>query len=110
MPLFSNKDTVLIDETMQIGEFDISADGAYRNIKTFPLHVKQGKELFISVDSDNPVDVAISDEKGMCIKFKDSILNETIGPIPIKKKETMMMVIGIFRGDKAELRLRAWME
>jgi len=109
MPLFTNKDTVLIDEAMQIGEFDISAEGAYRNVKTFPLEVKQG-DLFISVDSDNPIDVAVSDEKGMCIKFKESITDEVIGPITIKKKATMMMVIGIFRGDKAELKLKVWMQ
>jgi len=107
MPLL-NKKTVLFDEKIIIGEFDPSADGAYRNVKTFPLQVKKGG-MFISVDSDKPIDIAVSNGDGICIKFKESILNDVIGPVNITKKETMALAVGIFRGDKAEPRIKIWM-
>lgn len=109
-PLFSKKDMILMDVSLSVGEFDPSADGAYRNVKTFPLEVMQGKELFVSVDSDAPVDIAISGGDGMCIIFRESILNGKLGPIAVRKKETMMLVIGVFRGDRAELKLKVWTE
>jgi hypothetical protein len=98
-----------MDEKLPIGEFDPAADGAYRNVKTFPLNVKEGKRLLIKVSSDAPVDMAVSNSDGICIKFKDSILDDTV-IIETAKKETLMLVIGVFRGDKAELRIKAWME
>ena len=110
MPLFAKKENVLLDVSLTLGEFDPSVDGAYRNVKTFPLDVRPGKELFVSVDSDEPVDIAISNSDGICIKFRDSILKDTVGPVGTTKKETMALVIGIFRGDKAELRIKAWTE
>jgi len=103
-----NKKTMLFEERITIGEFDPSADGAYRNVKTFPIQVKQG-EMFISVDSDKPIDIAVSNGDGICIKFKESILNDVIGPIKLTKKETMALAVGIFRGDKAEPMIRIWM-
>ncbi|MCL2142713.1 MAG: hypothetical protein FWH44_00405 [Methanomassiliicoccaceae archaeon] len=105
--MFRRKNEIL-DITITIGEFDPSADGAYRNVKTFPLNVRQGK-LFISVNSDAPVDIALSDESGTCVKFRDSILCDTIGPLEIAKKGTMTLVIGVFRGDRAETGIRVWM-
>ena len=110
MALFGNKGTILLDTALSLGEFDPSADGAYRNVKSFPLNVKQNRELFVSLNSDNPVDVAVSNSDGICIKFKDSVTNDTMGPIATAKKETMALVIGIFRGDKAEVKIKAWME
>jgi len=107
LPLL-NKKTVLFDEQITIGEFDPSADGAYRNVKTFPLQVRQG-DMFISVDSDRPVDIAISNSDGICIKFREAILKDVIGPIALTRKETMALAVGIFRGEKAEPKLRAWM-
>ena len=104
----SAKKNMVFDTSISIGEFDPSVDGAYRNVKTFPLNVKKG-ELFISVNSDKPVDIAVSNSDGICIKFKESILCDTIGPIETVKKETMALIVGTFRGDKAELRIEAWM-
>ena len=102
------RNAVLMDSSISIGEFDPNADGAYDNVKTFPLNAKRGK-LFVSVESDNPVDVAVSNSDGTCIKFKKSVINDTI-VTELTKKETLALVIGIFRGDKAKLRLKAWME
>ena len=110
LPLLDKKETILLDRSLSLGEFDPYAEGAYRNVKSFPLDVKPGKELFVAVSSDNPVDVALSNSDGICIKFKDSILNDTIGPIGTVKKEKIALVLGIFRGDTAELRIKAWMQ
>jgi len=110
LALFGKKEMMLMDESLTLGEFDPTVDGAYRNVKTFPLDVRPGKRLFVSVISDNRVDVALSNGDGNCIKFKDSVTKETIGPVEISKKETMALVLGIFRGDKADLKVKAWME
>jgi hypothetical protein len=103
-----SKKKILFEEQITIGEFDPSVDGAYRNVKTFPIHAKQG-EMFISVDSDKPVDIAMSNGDGICIKFKESILNDVVGPIVITKKDTMALAVGVFRGDKAEPKIKIWM-
>ncbi|MCL2608271.1 MAG: hypothetical protein FWD92_06995 [Methanomassiliicoccaceae archaeon] len=102
------RNVILMDSSISIGEFDPDKDGAYDNVKTFPLNAKRGK-LSISVHSDNPVDVAVSDSGGTCMKFKRSVVDDTI-VLELRKKETLALVIGIFRGDKAKLRLKAWME
>ncbi|MDR0778213.1 MAG: hypothetical protein LBE48_02080 [Methanomassiliicoccaceae archaeon] len=107
--MLGKKGTVLLDDRLTLGEFDPSAEGAYRNVKSFPLQVKQGKKLFVSVNSDNPVDVALSDSDGICIKFKGSILNDTID-IETTKKGVFALILGIFRGDKAELKVKVWTE
>ena len=99
----------IFETAVSVGEFDPSVDGAYRNVKLFPMEVKRGK-LFISVNSDRPVDMALSNSDGICIKFKNSILCDTIGPIEVSKKEMMTLLVGVFRGDMAELSIRAWME
>ncbi|MCL2890661.1 MAG: hypothetical protein FWF40_02065 [Methanomassiliicoccaceae archaeon] len=103
-----SKKKILFEEQITIGEFDPSVDGAYRNVKTFPVQVRPG-EMFISVDSDKPVDIAVSNGSGICIKFKESILNDVIGPIRITEKDTAALAVGVFRGDKAEPKIRIWM-
>jgi len=109
LPLLGKK-TVLLDTSLLLGEFDPHVPGAYRNVISYPLDAKQGRNLFVAVRSNNPVDIALSDSDGICIKFKDSILNDTIGPIVIEKKGTVALVLGIFRGDTAELSVKAWTE
>jgi hypothetical protein len=108
MLLFGKKETVLLDTSLSIGEFDMSADGFYRNIKTFPLNVRKGK-LSVSVESSHPVDVALSDSSGKCIKFKDSVTNEMISA-ETSKKETVALILGVFPGTTADLKVRARME
>jgi hypothetical protein len=103
-----SKKKILFEEKITIGEFDPSADGAYRNVKTFPVQARPG-EMFISVDSDKPVDIAVSNGNGICIKFKESILNDVIGPIRITDKDTMALAVGVFRGDRAEPDIKIWM-
>jgi len=101
---------MLLNEEMTVGEFDIEADGAYRNVKSFPLAVRSGKDLFVSVDSDKPVDIALSNEAGKCIGFKENVQKDTFGPTHLKNKETIALVVGVFRGDLAKLKIEVWME
>lgn len=100
----------LIDSEMTVGEFDITVDGAYRNVKTMPLDVKGKKALFLSIVSDTPVDLAISNEDGKCIWFKDHVTEGMFGPIPLARKETLALLMGVFRGDLAKMSVKAWME
>jgi len=109
LPLLSKKE-ILLDTTLSLGEFDPHVPGAYRNVISYPLNAKQGKDLFVTVNANNPVDIALSDSDGICIKFKDSILSDTIGPIAVSKKGTVALVLGIYRGDTAELSVKAWTE
>lgn len=97
----------ILNVSFTLGEFDPSADGAYRNVKVFPISARPGK-LNISVSSDRPVDIAISDEAGICIKFRNSILCDIVSA-EITKKEVVTLFAGIFRGDKADVRIKAWM-
>jgi hypothetical protein len=101
---------ILFHEKLTIGEFDPEADGAYRNVKTFPIDVKKGKRLYVSISSDRPIDMALSNADGICIKFKDSILNDTIGPVETSEKGTLTLFLGVFRGDKAEPEVKVWAE
>ena len=101
---------ILLTEELTVGEFDPTVDGAYRNVKTFPLNVRSGKKLTVHIESDKPVDMAISNGEGKCVLFKNGALSDTIGPMPLKKKETLALVLGVFRGDLAKLKIEVWMD
>lgn len=103
--------TVLIPRTeMTVGEFDPEADGAYRNVKTMPLEVRPGRDLYIQLRADAPVDLALSDGDGRCVGFRDGMTEGTFGPLPLSRKETMALMMGVFRGDLARMTIEAWME
>lgn len=109
--LLFNKKVILVEhQTLTIGEFNIEIDGAYDNIKSFRMDVKKGKKLFVSVRSDNGVDVSIVDTKGMNQSFSEAVKEKTIGPIEITEKGTMALILGVFRGDLAHVEIEAWME
>ena len=95
---------------MTIGEFDPTVDGAYRNVITMPLEVRAGKDLYIHLESDFPVDVVLSDSTGLCIGYRYEFSSGTFGPTPLKNKETIALVLGVFRGDLAKITLEVWME
>jgi hypothetical protein len=102
--------TVLIPKTeMTVGEFDPSADGAYRNVKTLPLEVRPKRDLFVSVESNVPIDAAVSDSSGKCITFREKFTSGTISARP-EEKGTAALMIGVFRGDLAKVTIEAWME
>ena len=106
-----NKKTVLVErQELTIGEFNIEINGAYDNVKTFRLDVKKGRKLFVSVRSDNGVDVSIVDTKGMNASFSEAVKEKTIGPVEIIEKGTMALILGVYRGDLAHVEIEAWME
>ena len=106
-----NKKTVLVErQELTIGEFNIEINGAYDNVKTFRLDVKKGRKLFVSVRSDNGVDVSIVDTKGMNTSFSEAVKEKIIGPVEIIEKGTMALILGVYRGDLAHVELEAWME
>ncbi len=110
MSLFNKKTVLLEKQDFTIGEFDITVDGAYRNIVTFPMKVKKGRKVFVSVNSDNGVDVSVVDVNGMNAKYSASVKEATIGPVPARESGTMALVFGVYRGDLAHVTVEAWME
>ena len=108
--LFGKKVILIEHQTLTIGEFNININGAYDNVKTFPLEVKKGRKLFVSVKSDNGVDVSVVDTKGMNESFSEAVKDKLIGPIEVIEKGTMALVLGVYRGDLAHVELEAWME
>ena len=108
--LFSKKVILIEHQTLTVGEFNININGAYDNVKTFPLEVKKGRKLFVSVKSDNGVDVSVVDTKGMNESFSEAVKDKLIGPVDIAEKGTMALVLGVYRGDLAHVELEAWME
>ena len=108
--LFGKKTILIEHQTVTVGEFNININGAYDNVKTFPLEVKKGRKLFVSVKSDNGVDVSVVDTKGMNESFSEAVKDKLIGPIEVIEKGTMALVLGVYRGDLAHVELEAWME
>ncbi len=108
--LFGKKVVLIEHQTLTVGEFNININGAYDNVKTFPLEVKKGRKLFVSVKSDNGVDVSVVDTKGMNESFSEAVKDKLIGPLEIIEKGTMALVLGVYRGDLAHVELEAWME
>ena len=110
MAMFKDGEQVLKIEGLILGEFDPSVDGFYRNVQTFPFKVKKRKVIRIDITSDAPVDVAVADEKGSSVSYKQAIKDGTIGPIPTGDNKEMGIIIGIFRGDKTTVSAEIWME
>lgn len=108
--LFNKRTTLVEHQNITIGEFDITVDGAYRNIVTYPLNVKKDKDVYVSVRSDNGVDVSIVNTKGYNTKFSEGVKDSIIGPIHSNDKGTMALILGVYRGDLAHVELEAWME
>ena len=108
--LFNRKAVLIEHQELTVGEFNIDINGAYDNVKTFRLDVKKGRKLFVSVKSDNGVDVSVVDTKGMNESFSEAVKDKLIGPIGITEKGTMALILGVYRGDLAHVELEAWME
>lgn len=111
MSLFSRK-VVLIEETsFHMGEVDYTTQSLYDNIRTYPLEVKSGKSVYVRVESTNGVDVSVVDNKGMSVKFQEHVTSEVVmGPVPVKEKGTMALILGVYAGDRTDVRMSVWME
>lgn len=109
--LFGGKRIVLLEkQSLTVGEFDINADGAYRNVKTFPLEVKKGKSVSVRVVSDNGVDVSIVGLDGRNAKFRECVRDGTVGPVVSDGKGTMALILGVPYGSLSKVEVEAWME
>jgi len=93
-----------------LGEFNPEVQGGYENVKTFPLEVRKGRGLTVRVDAKDPVDIAISDYEGRVVKFEEGVTSTTLGQIVFDRKFTAALVLGIFRGDKTEVEIEAWLD
>ncbi|MCL1810665.1 MAG: hypothetical protein FWG41_00360 [Methanomassiliicoccaceae archaeon] len=109
MAMFGDKEQVLKVEGLALGEFDPSADGFYKNVQAFSFKVKKKKVINISIVSDAPVDVAVANEKGASVSYKEAVREGTVGPIPTGDNKEMGMVLGIYPGDKATVSVEVWM-
>ncbi|MBE6528957.1 MAG: hypothetical protein E7Z64_07400 [Thermoplasmata archaeon] len=110
MSLFEKRTQVYGPESISIGEFDPAVDGFYRNVVTVPLAVKHNQMLYVKVTSDNPVDIVIARDNGSAVMHKDKQKDVQLGPFPTEKHDSMGVILGVFRGDKATATLEAWTE
>ncbi len=110
MPILRKRSPVLSKQTVRIGELDLSLPGGYDNVKTFPLKVRKGRGLTVKVESDAPVDMAVSGPDGRVLDFKEGISDGILGPIPFTETCTAALLLGVYRGDRAELEIEAWQE
>ena len=108
MAIFSGKQAVFGPEMMSVGDFDPKADGGYRNVIVTQIKVKPKRMLYVRVKSDNPVDVAVVDQKGRPIGHKDGVTDDTLGPISTETWTDMGFIVGLFRGDKAKMEGLGW--
>ncbi len=110
MSLLNRKSVLLPETSFRLGELDYSIPGCYDNIHTYPLEAKPGKDVFISVKASMPVDISLVDAKGMNVKFKQGVTEDTIGPVPCKMKGIMTLIVGILAGDRSDVTVSVWME
>ncbi|HIJ00378.1 MAG TPA: hypothetical protein HA366_02460, partial [Candidatus Methanomethylophilaceae archaeon] len=47
---------------------------------------------------------------GRVVKFEEGVTSTTLGPIVFDRKFTAALVLGIFRGDKTEVEIEAWLD
>ena len=110
MSLFSRKVMLLEETSFRLGELNYEVFGGYDNVKTFPLHTKVGKQLSVRIETSDPIDVSIVDGTGMNQKFKEGFTGGIIGPLPVREKGIMTLILGIWRGDRSDVKVSAWME
>lgn len=111
MSLFSRKAVLMEETSFHMGEVDYTKPNLYDNIRTYPLEVKAGKSLYVRLSSTNGVDMSVVDTKGMIVKFKEHVVEDTtVGPVPIEEKGTMALVLGVFAGDRTDVTVTVWME
>lgn len=110
MAVFSGREQVFRTEGLSLGEFDPSADGFYRNVKTFSFKVKKRRTISISITSGIPVDIVVANEKGATVSYKPGVKEGTIGPIPTDDNKEMTLVLGVYPGDKTAVNAEVWMD
>jgi len=110
MAVFGGKEQIFKMERFALGEFDRSVDGFYKNVQTFSFGVKKKRAITVKISADVPVDVAVANEKGSSVTYKQSIKEGTVGPVPTEDNREMGLIVGIYKGDKATVSVEVWME
>ncbi|MCL2296131.1 MAG: hypothetical protein FWC29_03510 [Methanomassiliicoccaceae archaeon] len=110
MAVFGEREQVFKTEGLVLGEFDPSVDGFYKNVQTFSFKVKKRKAIWINISSNAPVDVAVANERGASISYKQAVKEGDIGPIPTDDNKEMGIIVGVYKGDKATVSIDIWME
>ncbi|MBQ3684864.1 MAG: hypothetical protein II933_00350 [Candidatus Methanomethylophilaceae archaeon] len=110
MSLFAKKVTVFGPETVSVGDFDPTVDGCYRNVVTIPLDVKPRRNLYVSLKSDNPVDIVVANDDRSAAGHKENQTELVFGPFPTKSMDSMGIILGIYRGEKAQVTLEVWID
>lgn len=110
MALFNHKTVLLESTSFCLGELNYEVFGCYDNVKTFPLHAKPGKSVYVQIETSKPIDVSVVDARGYNAKFKEGFTGGVIGPVEDRDKGIMTLILGIFRGDKSDVTITAWME
>lgn len=110
MSLFSRRAVLLEETSFCLGELNYEIFGGYDNVKTFPLHTKVGKDLYVQIETSKPIDVSVVDGTGLNQKFKEGFAGGTIGPLRVGEKGIMTLILGIWRGDRSDVKVSAWME
>lgn len=110
MSLFNRKVVLLEETSFCLGELNYEIFGGYDNVKTFPLHTKPGKELYVQIETSAPIDVSVVGGTGFNQKFSEGYAGGTIGPLKVAEKGIMTLILGIWRGDKSDVTVSAWME
>jgi hypothetical protein len=109
MAFFEGTEQVLKIEALTLGEFDPTAHGFYKNVKSFAFNVKKRGEIKVEIKADFPIDIAVADEKGSSLLHKQSVKEGTIGPIPTDSNKEMGIILGLNPGDKATVSVEVWM-
>ena len=109
MAVFNEREQVFRKEGLTLGEFDPSAEGLYRNVKTFSFSLKKRRAVEVNIRSDAPVDVAVANEKGASLIYRQAVRDGSVGPVPTDSNKELSIVLGVYRGDKATVSVEVWM-
>ena len=109
MSFLDKKVYVYGPKVVSVGDLDLSVDGCYRNVVTIPLDVKPNRFLHVHMTSDNPVDIVVANDDNSAAGHKEGQTDVELGPYSTGKSNSMGIILGVFRGDKAKVNLEAWM-
>lgn len=110
MSLFDKREVVYGPEVVTVGELDYSVEGCYRNVVTIPLVVKPKRMLRVRIKSDAPVDVVVANENRSAAGHREAVREAEFGPYDTGKSKSMGIILGVFRGDKANVTVEAWVD
>jgi len=102
---------MLLQETeFELGKFDMEAEGMYRNVEAYFFDVRPNRGFYARVEASSPIDVGVIGTDGFNLSFDKGITDLSIGPLPIKEKGNMSLVLGTYPGDRSNVKVSAWME